>query len=146
MSDAVGVVGGGIMGSGIAEVAARHGCDVLLLEVDDEACDAARRRIEKSMGKAVKAGKLSVADRDAALARATGHSTARDAALVAREAGARKLILTHVSARYAAGSELTPADLLAEARAIFPAADLAEDFLIVDVPRRKAAPTGSAGP
>jgi 3-hydroxybutyryl-CoA dehydrogenase len=69
MADAVGVVGGGIMGSGIAEVAARSGCAVLVLEVDEATCTAARRRIDRSLGKAVKAGKLAAEDRDAALAR-----------------------------------------------------------------------------
>jgi ribonuclease Z len=76
------------------------------------------------------------AQRDAELARATGHATAAEAARVAREAGARRLILTHVSARYAPGAEIGPEALLAEARAVFPATELAEDFLTVEVPRR----------
>jgi 3-hydroxybutyryl-CoA dehydrogenase len=69
MAERVGVVGGGIMGSGIAEVSARAGYDVLVREVDDAAAEAARRRLEKSLGKAVRAGKFSEADRVAALAR-----------------------------------------------------------------------------
>jgi 3-hydroxybutyryl-CoA dehydrogenase len=69
MAQAVGVVGGGIMGSGIAEVAARSGCDVLLLEVDQAACDAARRRIDKSLGKAIKSGKLTETEGAETLAR-----------------------------------------------------------------------------
>jgi 3-hydroxybutyryl-CoA dehydrogenase len=69
MADAVGVVGGGIMGSGIAEVAARSGCDVIVLEMDDATCTAARRRLERSLGKAVTAGKLEPAEHDAALSR-----------------------------------------------------------------------------
>jgi 3-hydroxybutyryl-CoA dehydrogenase len=69
MTDAVGVVGGGIMGSGIAEVSARSGCDVLVLEVDEAACAAARHRIERSLGKAVRAAKLAPEEREAALAR-----------------------------------------------------------------------------
>jgi 3-hydroxybutyryl-CoA dehydrogenase len=69
MAQAVGVVGGGIMGSGIAEVAARSGCDVLLLEVDATACDAARRRIDKSLRKAVASDKLSETGAAEALAR-----------------------------------------------------------------------------
>ena len=48
--DSVGVVGGGTMGAGIAEVCARAGCDVLVLEVSDEALAAARGRIEHLAG------------------------------------------------------------------------------------------------
>src|SRR4051812_44921996 len=69
MAEAVGVVGGGIMGSGIAEVAARSGCDVLVREVDATACDASRGRIERSLDKAVRSGRLTDADRDAAAGR-----------------------------------------------------------------------------
>ena len=42
MVKAVGVVGGGIMGSGIAEVAARSGCDVVLREVNEAAVEGAQ--------------------------------------------------------------------------------------------------------
>ena len=79
------------------------------------------------------------AEREADLARATGHATARAAARVAREAGARRLILTHISARYATGADLGTDALLAEARTVFPNTDLAEDFLTVEVPRRRPA-------
>ena len=66
---AVGVVGGGIMGSGIAEVAARHGCDVVVHEVDEAALERSRARITGSLRRAVDSGKVSPADGDAALAR-----------------------------------------------------------------------------
>jgi 3-hydroxybutyryl-CoA dehydrogenase len=65
----VGVVGGGTMGSGIAEVCARHGCDVVVLEVSDAALEAARNRVETSLGRAVRSGRLTEDDRDAAVAR-----------------------------------------------------------------------------
>ena len=65
----VGVVGCGLMGSGIAEVAAKSGFDVVVREVDDGALQAGRGRIEKSLGRAVDKGKLDAADRDAALGR-----------------------------------------------------------------------------
>jgi 3-hydroxybutyryl-CoA dehydrogenase len=65
----VGVVGGGIMGSGIAEVSARAGYDVLVREIDDAAAESARNRLTTSLGRAVRAGKFTDADRDAALAR-----------------------------------------------------------------------------
>ncbi|MEU7524546.1 3-hydroxybutyryl-CoA dehydrogenase [Saccharothrix sp. NPDC042600] len=65
----VGVVGGGLMGSGIAEVCARAGLDVLVSEVSHDATEAARGRIASSLGKGVRSGKLSAEDRDAALER-----------------------------------------------------------------------------
>ena len=66
---AVGVVGGGTMGSGIAEVCARTGCDVVVLEVSDQALDAARGRVESSLARAERSGRLTADDREAALAR-----------------------------------------------------------------------------
>jgi 3-hydroxybutyryl-CoA dehydrogenase len=65
----VGVVGCGIMGSGIAEVSARAGLDVIVVEADAEAADAGRRRIEKSLARAVKAGKLDGAGAEDVLSR-----------------------------------------------------------------------------
>jgi 3-hydroxybutyryl-CoA dehydrogenase len=69
MVETVGVVGGGIMGSGIAEVAARSGCDVILREVHPKMCDHARERIEASLDRAVRSGKLQAEEREAALSR-----------------------------------------------------------------------------
>ena len=65
----VGVVGCGLMGSGIAEVCARAGLDVVVREVNEGALAAGRKRIEGSLDKAVRSGKLAEADRDAALGR-----------------------------------------------------------------------------
>jgi 3-hydroxybutyryl-CoA dehydrogenase len=67
--EAVGVVGSGIMGAGIAEVAARSGCDVLVREVTAELAEAGRATIAASLERAVSRGKLSTADRDATLGR-----------------------------------------------------------------------------
>lgn len=64
--DKVGVVGAGLMGSGIAEVCAKAGLDVLVSEVNATALEAGRTRIAKSLARGVQAGKLSEADRDAA--------------------------------------------------------------------------------
>jgi 3-hydroxybutyryl-CoA dehydrogenase len=65
----VGVVGLGTMGAGIAQVAVQAGYDVVGREVSDELADAARAKIEHFLGRAVEKGKLSAADRDAAVAR-----------------------------------------------------------------------------
>lgn len=65
--DKVGVVGCGLMGSGIAEVAARSGFDVVVREIDDEAVAAGRARIERSMGRAVDKEKITADERDEAL-------------------------------------------------------------------------------
>ena len=65
----VGVVGCGLMGSGIAEVCARAGLDVIVREVNEGALGAGRKRIEGSLDKALRSGKLPEADRDAALGR-----------------------------------------------------------------------------
>ena len=56
--DKIGVVGCGLMGSGIAEVAARNGCDVKIVEANEDALAAGMARIEKSLNRAVNAGKL----------------------------------------------------------------------------------------
>ena len=63
----VGIVGGGQMGAGIAEVCAKAGVDVAVHEVNDVAAAAARARIEKSLAKAVDRGKLDEVGREAAL-------------------------------------------------------------------------------
>lgn len=65
----VGVVGAGQMGSGIIEVAAKTGNDVLVWEAKQEFLDGGMKRITASLDKAVARGKLSQEDRDAALGR-----------------------------------------------------------------------------
>ena len=67
--ETVGVVGCGLMGSGIAEVAAKAGFDVVVREVSDELIEGGRDRIRKSLDRAVERGKLTEADRDAAWSR-----------------------------------------------------------------------------
>ena len=65
----VGVVGAGTMGTGIAQTFAQAGFDVRLVDVAQPMLDRARRGVENSLAKFVEKGRLSTADRDAALAR-----------------------------------------------------------------------------
>jgi 3-hydroxybutyryl-CoA dehydrogenase len=65
----VAVVGGGLMGSGIAEVVARAGFDAHVIELDEHASYLARERIEDSVRRAVSAGTLEDGAADEALSR-----------------------------------------------------------------------------
>lgn len=65
----VGVIGGGTMGAGIAEVCAKAGSNVLVLETKQEFADAAQARIANSIGKGVARGKLTQEEADAAISR-----------------------------------------------------------------------------
>ena len=101
---------------------------------DTRPCDAAidlARRADVLIHEATYASDMA----DEAVSRF--HATAAEAAAVAREAEARRLIVTHVSPRYT-----DPSMLLAEARAVFPQTELAEDFACFDVVRS----VYSAGP
>ncbi|MGH9864471.1 MAG: 3-hydroxyacyl-CoA dehydrogenase family protein [Candidatus Acidiferrales bacterium] len=74
----VGVVGCGLMGSGIAQIAAQAGCTVVVCEVSDERLNKGLASIDKSMNKFVEKGTLSAADRDAARARLRGTTKLED--------------------------------------------------------------------
>ena len=63
-------------------------------------------------------------------ARDTGHATAKEAAQVALAAKAKRLVLSHVSARYSISAD----ELVREAREVFPNVSVARDGLEVDVP------------
>jgi 3-hydroxybutyryl-CoA dehydrogenase len=68
----VGVLGCGLMGSGIAEVAARAGNDVVVREVTEDLIEKGVGRIEKSLGRAVEKGKMDEAQRDEVRGRIQG--------------------------------------------------------------------------
>jgi 3-hydroxybutyryl-CoA dehydrogenase len=64
----IGVVGCGLMGSGIAEVCARAGLDVMIREVNEAAAEAGRARMVKSLDRGLTADKMTEAERDSAVA------------------------------------------------------------------------------
>jgi 3-hydroxybutyryl-CoA dehydrogenase len=65
----VGIVGGGQMGGGIAEVCAKAGIDVIVVEVTDELAARSKAGIERSLAKALERGKIDEDGQDAAVAR-----------------------------------------------------------------------------
>ena len=74
----IGVIGGGLMGSGIAEVCARAGVDVTVVEADDAASEQAQARIEKSLDRGTRSGKLSAEEHTAASERLAYSTTVDD--------------------------------------------------------------------
>jgi 3-hydroxybutyryl-CoA dehydrogenase len=74
----VGVVGCGLMGHGIAQVAAQAGYDVVVREVDQDTLDKGLGRIEKQLARAVEKGKAEQADADAVRGRIQGTVHYRD--------------------------------------------------------------------
>ena len=69
-------------------------------------------------------------DDEAARAIETGHSTAREAATIARDADVRRLLLTHFSARYSRD----PGELVAQAQSVFAGTIAARDGLEIEIP------------
>jgi len=108
--------------------AARPGRTVVLTG-DTRPCDAVR---EVARGADLLVHDATFGDDERDRARETGHSTAREAARLAREVGVRQLVLTHVSARYSRDAP----ELLAQAREEFTESLVARDGLPVDVPFR----------
>ena len=81
----LGVIGAGLMGNGIAHVAALSGIPVVLMDVQQQALDRALATMAKNMDRQVSKGSVSGADRDAALARivtATDNSAFADCDMV----------------------------------------------------------------
>jgi 3-hydroxybutyryl-CoA dehydrogenase len=76
----VGVIGCGLMGSGIAEVVARAGYATIVREVNDDALQKGLARIDASMDRAISRGKLDSAEREATRARISGTTRFEDLA------------------------------------------------------------------
>jgi len=69
--DRVGIIGGGQMGGGIAEVCVKAGVDTIVVEISDDLVARSKAGIERSLSKAVDRGKLGADERDTALTRLT---------------------------------------------------------------------------
>ncbi|MBM5796096.1 MAG: ribonuclease Z [Cyanobacteria bacterium M_surface_7_m2_037] len=107
----------------------RPGCSVVYC-TDTVFSEAA---VELAQGADLLIHESTFAHAEAEMAFARQHSTSTMAAQTALAAGAKQLMLTHLSPRYVPGNPVTPDDLLNEARAIFPNTELAKDFLSVEV-------------
>jgi 3-hydroxybutyryl-CoA dehydrogenase len=123
---AVGVVGCGLMGSGIVEVVARAGIRAVFVEPTDDLVGAGRRRIDASLAPAVERGKLDADDRDRALediSGATELSALGDADLVIEAATEDLAAKLDVFARL--GTATRPQAVLASNTSSIPIVDLA---------------------
>ena len=76
----VGIVGSGIMGAGIAQVAAQAGHEVVLRSRQQATADATLASLEKGLNRLVEKGRLEEVDRDATLSRITATSVLKDLA------------------------------------------------------------------
>jgi 3-hydroxybutyryl-CoA dehydrogenase len=74
----VGVVGCGLMGSGITQVCSQSGYQVVVSEINDELLNRGLASIEKALAKSVEKGKLSQQDKDATLSRIKGTTNTKD--------------------------------------------------------------------
>lgn len=105
----------------------------IVISGDTEPCQAV---LELARDADLLVHEATYSQRDKDLAVRSGHSTAQEAAELARAAGVKMLCLTHFSPRYEdEDGDFTMEDLLAEARERFPATTLAEDFYSVPVKR-----------
>jgi 3-hydroxybutyryl-CoA dehydrogenase len=109
----VGVVGLGTMGAGIAQVCVQAGFETVGREVSDELCERARSTVEHYLARAVEKGRLSEAERDAALGRLTTTTDLADLAgcdlvieAIVEDAGAKRSLFAELS-------EVAPGAILA---------------------------------
>ncbi|MEM9457021.1 MAG: ribonuclease Z [Myxococcota bacterium] len=111
------------------EVSVPRPGQVFAFVMDTRMCDAA---IELARGADLLVCESTYLSEDADKARANGHLTASEAATIAREAGARTLVLAHFSRRY---PSVEP--FLEQARQIHPDVVAAADLDVIPVPRRR---------
>ncbi len=103
--DSVGVLGAGLMGSGIAQVAAMAGCVTVCRDVSKEALGKAQAGVTKSLAKFVEKGQMSAADRDATLSRL---SFSDDLGAVSRTALIIEAVTEDLAVKNALFAELHP--------------------------------------
>lgn len=118
----------------IEEVSEPRRGQVFAFVMDTRMCDAAT---DLARDADLLVAEATFLHRDADLAEQYAHLTARSAAELGRDAGVRRLVLTHLSQRYPTSQEH-----LAEAAAVFPEVLVAEDLQRVAVPPRSDAPAG----
>jgi 3-hydroxybutyryl-CoA dehydrogenase len=101
----VGIIGSGIMGSGVAEVAAKAGCEVVLRSRSQDTADAMLAGLQKSLARQVEKGRLEESERDAVLARVTATTELKDLAdcdlvleSVVEDLGVKKELLAELDA------------------------------------------------
>jgi ribonuclease Z len=116
----------------VSEWRAGHSVAVVM---DTRTCDAA---VELAHGVDLLLCEATFLESEVGLAVESGHMTARQAATVAREAGAGRLVLTHLSSRYP-----DPLGHLQEAREVFADVMVAEDLTVIDItnPAPRVEPT-----
>ena len=100
---------------------------LVVLTGDTRPCAAV---VDAAQGADVLVHEATFGEEEAERAKETGHSTEREAAQVALAARAKRLVLSHVSARYSISAE----ELAKEARAVFPETAVAKDGMTVEVP------------
>jgi ribonuclease Z len=126
---------GELRGVRLEDVSVPRPGQVFAFVMDTRVCAAA---VELARGADLVVCEATYAAAEAALAEAHAHLTAAQAATIARDAGARRLVLTHFSQRYA-----DTGPLLAEARAVFPDTVAVRDLDRVPLPpRRSGEPRG----
>ena len=76
----VGVLGCGLMGSGIAQISAQAGYNTVVVEVEQKFLDKGMTGIDKSLGKFVEKGKMSADDKNSCMSRLKGSTSLKDLA------------------------------------------------------------------
>ena len=110
----IGVIGAGLMGTGIAQTCAQAGLDVVLCDIDIAIAEQAKAKIGKQFARLVEKEKLSAADADAALARivpSADYAPMADADMVVEAATEREEVKRKIFA--AVGEVLAPDAILA---------------------------------